>query len=130
MPSRLQGKTVSNSPAVGLPKEGPPNQSFRQSLKRKQSKPKKISRPALGDNQSKSHASAQPSILTKATVRLRQNSKRRLPVRPFVPNAARFMTIMMSAKRYNPNINPMAAFIAKMQTSQMRRVFLIQMKIG
>src|SRR6266516_6293143 len=82
MPSRLQGKTVLSSPAVGLPKEAPPNQSFRQSLKRKQSKPKKISRPALGDNHFKSHTSARPFISMKASVCLRLYSKRRLPNPP------------------------------------------------
>lgn len=46
------------------------------------------------------------------------------------PNAARFMTIMTSAKRYNPIINPMAACITRMQTSQTRRVRFNQMKTG
>jgi hypothetical protein len=46
------------------------------------------------------------------------------------PNAARFMTIMTSAKKYSPIINPMAACIAKMQPSQIQRVFFNQMKMG
>src|SRR5215211_4088492 len=46
------------------------------------------------------------------------------------PNAARFITIMTSAKRYSPIVNPMAACIARMHASQTRRVFLIQMKTG
>src|SRR5205807_4928767 len=46
------------------------------------------------------------------------------------PKAATFITIITSAKRYNPIKIPMAACIAKIQVSQMKRVFLIQMKIG
>jgi len=46
------------------------------------------------------------------------------------PNAATFMTIMTSAKRYSPNINPMEACIAKIQPSQIQCVFFNQMKTG
>ena len=46
------------------------------------------------------------------------------------PNAARFSTIITRANRYIPIVSPMAACIAKMQTSQKNRVFFIQMKTG
>src|SRR6266542_3642911 len=51
--------------------------------KRKARQPKlqKTFDPVRGGNHSKSHASAQPSISTKATVRLRRDNKRRLPIR-------------------------------------------------
>src|SRR5215211_3229644 len=46
------------------------------------------------------------------------------------PNAARFITIMTSAKRYSPMVNPMAACIAKIPPSQIQRVLFGQMKTG
>src|SRR5262245_4246813 len=49
---------------------------------------------------------------------------------PGTPNAAKFMTIMTSPKRYRPIINPMAACMAKTQPSQIERVFFNQMKSG
>ena len=45
-------------------------------------------------------------------------------------NAARFSTIITRANRYSPIVSPIAACIAKMQTSQKNRVFFIQMKTG
>jgi hypothetical protein len=46
------------------------------------------------------------------------------------PNAARFNTTMMRAKRYKPIVSPMATCIARMQISQKNRVFFIQIKKG
>src|SRR6266436_3470899 len=46
------------------------------------------------------------------------------------PNAARFITIMTSANRYSPIVNPIAACIAKIQPSQIQRVLFNQMKTG
>ena len=40
------------------------------------------------------------------------------------PNAARFSTIVTRANRYIPIVSPIAACIAKMQTSQKNRVFI------
>ena len=46
------------------------------------------------------------------------------------PNAARFITIITSAKRYSPIVNPMAACIARIQPSQIQRVLFNQIKMG
>jgi hypothetical protein len=46
------------------------------------------------------------------------------------PNAARFSIIITRANRYIPIVSPIAVCIAKMQTNQRNRVFLIQMKTG
>src|SRR5947207_15918404 len=46
------------------------------------------------------------------------------------PKAARLRTIMTSAKRYMPMVNPIITCIPKTNTSQASRVFFSQMKNG
>jgi hypothetical protein len=46
------------------------------------------------------------------------------------PKAATFKTIITRANKYIPIARPIAAWIAKIQTNQNKRVFLIQMNNG
>jgi len=46
------------------------------------------------------------------------------------PNAAKFRTIMIRAKRYIPIVTPIPMCIAQMQTNQIFRVWLFQIKNG